>query len=82
MACGTPVIAARSSSIPEAGGEAALYFDPHDVEMLTHQLANLFEDENLQIEMRQSGFTQARKFSWDHAGSETSQIYAQVLAER
>lgn len=82
MACGTPVIAARSSSIPEAGGEAALYFDPHDVEMLTHQLANLFEDENLQIEMRQSGFAQARKFSWDYAGSETSRIYAQVLAER
>jgi glycosyltransferase involved in cell wall biosynthesis len=82
MACGTPVIAARSSSIPEAGGEAALYFDPHDVETLTHQLANLLEDENLHFQMRQSGFTQARKFSWDYAGAETSRIYAQVLAER
>ena len=74
MACGTPVIAARSSSIPEAGGEAALYFDPHDVETLTQQLAEIFEDENQLLEMRQSGFTQARKFSWDQAAEATAQV--------
>ena len=32
MACGTPVIAAHSSSIPEICGDAALYFDPRDDE--------------------------------------------------
>ena len=82
MACGTPVIAARSSSMPEAGGEAALYFDPHDIGTLTHQLTEIFEDENLILRMKQTGFTQARKFSWDQAGIETSQVYAQVLADR
>lgn len=82
MACGTPVIAARSSSIPEAGGGAARYFDPRDVESLTQQLAEIFDDESQLLEMRQSGFAQARKFSWDRAGYETSRIYAQVLADR
>jgi glycosyltransferase involved in cell wall biosynthesis len=82
MACGTPVIAANSSSIPEAGGEAALYFEPYDVEKLTQQLAEIFENDNLLLNMRQSGFLQAQKFSWDRAGTETVRIYAQVLADR
>jgi glycosyltransferase involved in cell wall biosynthesis len=82
MACGTPVIAAHTSSIPEAGGEAALYFEPHDVEKLTQQLAEIFENDDLLLKMRQSGFMQARKFSWELAGSETVRIYAEVLADR
>ncbi|MFN2118714.1 MAG: glycosyltransferase family 4 protein [Candidatus Promineifilaceae bacterium] len=82
MACGTPVIAARSSSIPEAGGETALYFEPHDVEKLTQQLAEIIEDKNLLLKMRQSGLMQARKFAWNQAGVETAQVYAQVLADR
>jgi glycosyltransferase involved in cell wall biosynthesis len=82
MACGTPVIAAHTSSIPEAGGEAALYFEPHDVEKLTQQLAEIFENDDLLHNMRQSGFMQSRKFSWERAGSETVRIYADVLADR
>ena len=82
MACGTPVIAARSSSLPEAGGEAALYFDPQDAETLAQQLADILNDEILADRMRQSGFKQARKFSWKRAGIETSQVYARTLADR
>ena len=82
MACGTPVIAARSSSISEAGGEAALYFDPLDAENLVQQLNNILSDESLVDRMQHSGFEQARNFSWERAGLETSQVYAMTLADR
>ena len=82
MACGTPVVAARSSSIPEAGGEAALYFDPQDVDTLAQHLTDILSDKYLADRMRISGIEQAQKFSWERAGLETSQVYARALAER
>lgn len=82
MACGTPVVAARSSSIPEAGGEAALYFDPQDVDTLARHLSDILSDDQLAERMRQDGFAQALNFSWERAGLETAQVYATVLGDR
>lgn len=81
MACGTPVIAARSSSIPEAGGEAALYFNPQDYETLAKHINDVTADKHLADRMRQASRSQACKFSWERAGLETAQVYARVLAE-
>lgn len=82
MACGTPVVAARSSSIPEAGGEAALYFDPQDAETLARHLSDILGDDHLAEKMRQNGLAQAQNFSWERAGLETAQVYAKVLSDR
>ncbi len=79
MACGTPVVAARSSSIPEAGGEAALYFNPHDVNKLTTHLATVLDDQGLADVMGQKGLVQARQFSWQKAGEETAGVYRRAL---
>ncbi len=81
MACGTPVIAARTSSIPEAGGEAALYFDPQDTAALARQMDSVLSERQLAKQMRQSGLERAQKFTWERAGIETSQVYARALAE-
>jgi glycosyltransferase involved in cell wall biosynthesis len=81
MACGTPVIAARSSSIPEAGGEAALYFNPNDVDALTTHLTAVLDDDDLADSMRQKGLIQARRFSWERAGEETARVYRRALSE-
>ena len=82
MACGTPVIAARSSSIPEAGGEAVLYFNPNDVDELTTHLTAVLDDDDLADSMREKGLIQARRFSWERAGEETARVYRRALSER
>jgi glycosyltransferase involved in cell wall biosynthesis len=82
MACGTPVVAARSSSIPEAGGEAALYFDPHDVGALAQQLTEVIHKDSLVERMRYEGLAQAKRFSWQRAGVETAQVYIKALGDQ
>ncbi len=75
MACGTPVVAARSSSIPEAGGTAALYFDPRNVNTLVEHIASILDDASLGESLREKGLIQAQRFSWERAGQETAHVY-------
>ncbi len=78
MACGTPVAASNAASIPEVGGDAALYFDPLDVEAITVNLRSLLSDSDLQGEMRKRGVLRAAEFSWERAAAETEAVYDAV----
>jgi glycosyltransferase involved in cell wall biosynthesis len=79
MACGTPVIASNSSSIPEAVGEAGLLFDPDDVETLVNQMTAVLTNPQLQATLRQQGLDHAQTFSWERAGRETAVVYQRAL---
>lgn len=63
MACGTPVICARTASLPEVGGEAALYFDPHSAQDLRRVIMTLIGNAELQRKMRAAGLARAQVFS-------------------
>jgi glycosyltransferase involved in cell wall biosynthesis len=82
MACGAPVVASRSSSIPEAAGTAGLMFDPHDAADLADRMASVLNDPALSARMQQQGKEHAAKFSWEHAGRQTAVIYRQVLQSK
>ena len=79
MACGTPVVASNASSIPEIGGDAALYFDPTDEEAIIETIRNLLRETDTQDEMRMKGLAQAARFSWQRAAVETEAVYGAVL---
>jgi glycosyltransferase involved in cell wall biosynthesis len=79
MACGTPVVAACSSSLPEAGGDAAHYFAADDPIELANRLAAVLDNPSLAAGMRKRGLQQASRFSWARAGAETAAIYQQLL---
>jgi glycosyltransferase involved in cell wall biosynthesis len=79
MACGTPVAASSASSIPEVGGDAALYFGPTNVEEMIEVTRRLLRDTALQEEMRARGLARADRFSWEQAASETRAVYDAVL---
>ena len=64
MACGCPVIASRSASLPEVCGEAVLYCDPSDPADITHQIQRLIDDPSLRAHLREAGLRQAARFSW------------------
>jgi len=82
MACGTPVIAARTSSIPEATGGAAILFDPQNADELADRIAAVMNEAELSDKMKEEGLIQAQKFSWEQAGKETAIVYRKALAER
>jgi glycosyltransferase involved in cell wall biosynthesis len=71
MTHGVPSIAARSSSLPEIGGDAALYFEPHDARALEAQLTRVLEDDALRADLATRGRAQAAKFSWARAAEKT-----------
>jgi glycosyltransferase involved in cell wall biosynthesis len=79
MACGTPVISANASSLPELGGEAACYFDPYDVEAMARAIRAVWTRAELRAEMGQQGLAQAAKFSWKRAAEETLAVYDRLL---
>jgi glycosyltransferase involved in cell wall biosynthesis len=79
MACGTPVIAAATSSIPEATGEAGLLFDEQNVETLVKCLTAVLQNPDLAHTLREAGLHQAQKFSWEQAGKQTAETYLRAL---
>jgi len=80
MACGVPVVTSGASSIPEAGGDAALYCDPTDVEEMTAAVLRVLQDADLRAEMRRRGVEQAGRFSWQRAAEETAAVYRGALS--
>lgn len=75
MACGTPVIASRTSSIPEVVGDSAILIDPYDEKMLAKEIISLLKDNNLQKELREKGLKRAKLFSWEKMAKEVLNIY-------
>lgn len=70
MACGAPVVSSNASSLPEVGGDAALYFDPRDVGAMAATIHRALIDAALRADLRARGFAQAKKFSWEKAARE------------
>jgi glycosyltransferase involved in cell wall biosynthesis len=79
MACGTPVVAASNSSLPEAIGEAGVMVEAGDVEALTKQLADLLTDDELQGRLVAAGRVQARHFTWQAAAQLLSAVYRRYV---
>ncbi|MFA5933029.1 MAG: glycosyltransferase family 1 protein [Microgenomates group bacterium] len=79
MSCGTPVITSNSSSMPEVGGEAAIYIDPENIEEMSKNLRIVMEDPLLRPELIKKGFEQAKKFSWEKCAKETFGVYQDLL---
>ena len=60
----TAVIASRTTSMPEVGGDAVLYIDPSDKDDIAHAISRL-RDKTLQQEFIEKGRLQRQKFSWE-----------------
>ena len=79
MACGTPVVTANTSSLPEVVDEAGLTVDPLDVEGLAQAMRRVLDDEALRQEMRERGLKRAEGFSWTKTAQETVQVYQRAM---
>ena len=65
MQLGAPVIAARASSLPEAGGDAAVYVEPDDDVALAREIGRVLANDDVYSAMRDASLAQSARFSWD-----------------
>ncbi len=79
MACGTPVIVADTSSLPEVVGQAGQTVSPQDVEGWAEAMRRVLKDEALRQAMSQRGLDQAANFSWMKMAQEMVQVYRRAL---
>jgi glycosyltransferase involved in cell wall biosynthesis len=80
MACGCPTVLVDSSSHPEVGGDAALYFPPGDVAALRHRLIELVESPTLRADRAQAGIRRAALFTWERTARATADAYRDLVA--
>ncbi len=74
MACGVPVICSNTSSLPEIGKDAVLYFNPYSVYELADLLIKLIGDAELQKTLRDKGIARAKEFLWQKTAQATLAI--------
>lgn len=79
MAQGTPVISSNASVMPEILGDAALYFDPLDIEDIAAKLHQFAASYKLKHELKERGEIQVRKYSFAKMARETLAVYRKVL---
>ncbi len=78
MACGTPVVCARASSLPELVGTAALLFDPASAADLSAMLRLVLQHPTLAADLRARGLGRAAAFTWETTAQQVGAIYAQL----
>ncbi len=78
MACGTPVVCGHASSLPEVVGDAALVFDPFNVQDIAETLTRVLDNAHLRFEMRAKGLLHAKQFTWERVARATFDVFQQV----
>ncbi len=79
FACGCPTALSDSSSLPEVGGSAAIYFNPHDPVSIRNAVEKIIYDEALRSQLRLKGYEQLKKFSWEATACKTRDLYWGIL---
>jgi glycosyltransferase involved in cell wall biosynthesis len=80
MACGTPTITSRGSSLEEIAGHAAILVDPGDEGAIADAMAQVLSDSNLRARMRQLGISRSREFSYQRMAARTRDIYRDLVS--
>jgi len=80
MACGTPIVASDTSSIPEVVGEAGILVPPTDHEQLAEAIIRVVEDRALSKRLSEAGLERAKQFTWERAARQTLGVYRRLAA--
>ncbi len=80
MSHAVPVVASDAASLPEVGGDAAVYVNPHDPRDIAEKVMNVAEDDQLRRTMIERGHEQARQFTWRRTAGEYLNVYNEVQA--
>lgn len=79
FACGCPALLSNGGSLPEVGGDAAVYFDPTSMDSLKTEVHKLLNDEQLRKTLKEKGRERLPKFSWDKTFQQHLEVYKSVI---
>ena len=70
-----PAVLSNTSSLPEIGGDAAIYFDPNSIDDMRIQIERVLTSTTLQNQLIGKGREQLKQFSWEKCAKETMEVY-------
>jgi glycosyltransferase involved in cell wall biosynthesis len=79
MAHGTPVVTSNTSSLPEVVGKAAVLVNPENVFEIMRALHRVLLDQPLREKLKQRGYEQAKRFSWEASARQMLSLYEEVV---
>ena len=79
FSCGTPVVSSKGGSLSELGGNAAVYFDPSNLNQFKYIISEILKDRFLQSKLSKLGLKRATSFSWSKVINETKAVYEKVI---
>jgi glycosyltransferase involved in cell wall biosynthesis len=82
MACGTPVVTSRISSLPEVAGDAALLVDPYSVEDIARGISKVLENPEVAANLVRRGHLRARRYSWERSVRAIHDVYMRILGRQ
>ncbi|HOK58255.1 MAG TPA: glycosyltransferase [Methanothrix sp.] len=81
MACGAPVIASSTSSLPEVIGREDALFDPLSVESISSKMAEVLLNEEFRRELIRHGIQRSKRFSWDECARRTISALENLVSQ-
>ena len=79
LALGTPIVTSNTSAMPEAGGEHARYFDPHDVDSMATTIVDAIDSYvPAWPDMRAAAIGRARQLTWTKTASGVLEAYQEA----
>jgi glycosyltransferase involved in cell wall biosynthesis len=80
MRRGKVVVAAKASSLPEVGGDAALYFHQHaEPEQLARVIETALQDRNLRTRIIRAARARAAKFTWERTATGVAAVIRELV---
>ena len=74
-----PVICSNTSCFSEITNNAALLFDPKNIESLKYELEKLIYDDQLLLDLKNKGNNNLKNYSWKKCANETEQLYKKII---
>jgi len=79
FACGCPALLSTGGSLPEIGGDAALYFNPTNSDSLEIAASKLINSQSLRESLKEKGYSRLKEFSWDKTYQEHLDVYKSII---
>lgn len=76
-----PVVSSNTSCLPEIYGDAAIYFNPYDIDDMVKSISTVVENGEMRKTLVARGKKQVKKFSWKRMAEQTLEVYNKVLEE-
>jgi glycosyltransferase involved in cell wall biosynthesis len=77
-----PLASSNATCLPEVYEDAAVFFNPEEVDDIADKIDMILSDEELRQKLIKKGLKQVKKYSWSTMAQETHQVYKKVLKNK